>query len=578
MIAQFREIWAADFEFSAPPGERPQVVCLVARELKTGRELRLWADQLGPLPPYAIDADALFVAFYASAELTCHLALGWQMPAAVLDLFVEFRNVTNGLTTVAGNSLVGALTAYGLDSIGASEKKEMRELILRGAPWTGEEREAILAYCASDVDALTRLLPAMLAAGHIDMPRAALRGRYMRAVAAMEHNGVPIDTAHLGRLRAHWQALQSSLIARVDADYGVFAGRTFKAHKFAAWLARVGLPWPRLESDRLDLSDEAFRQMARSYPTVAPLRELRASLSELRLNDLAVGRDGRNRCLLSPFRARTGRNQPSNSKFIFGPSVWLRGLIQPPPGFAVAYIDWSQQEFGIAAALSGDANMIAAYQSGDPYLAFAKLAGAVPPDATKASHAAERELFKQCVLAVQYGMSAEGLALRIGQPPVVARDLLRAHVETFRRFWRWSDAAVDTAMLRGRLQTCFGWTIHTAADANPRMLRNFPMQGNGAEMMRLACSLTIERGVELCCPVHDALLICAPIDRIDEAVETTQCAMREASRIVLAGFELAADAKIVRWPERYSDPRGERMWSIVTQLLGEAEQAALAAE
>ena len=85
-----------------------------------------------------------------------------------------------------------------------------------------------------------------------------------------------------------------------------------------------------------------------------PLRELRTSLSQMRLNDLAVGPDGRNRALLSAFRSRTGRNQPSNSTFIFGPAVWLRGLIKPEPGNALAYIDWSQQEFGIAAALSGD--------------------------------------------------------------------------------------------------------------------------------------------------------------------------------------------------------------------------------
>ncbi len=98
----------------------------------------------------------------------------------------------------------------------------------------------------------------------------------------------------------------------------------------------------------------------------------------MRLADLAVGADGRNRCLLSPFQSRTGRNQPSNSRFIFGPSAWLRSLIKPDDGRAVAYIDWSQQEFGIAAAFSGDANMLVAYRSGDPYLAFAKQAGPFP--------------------------------------------------------------------------------------------------------------------------------------------------------------------------------------------------------
>src|SRR5262249_30327191 len=167
-------------------------------------------------------------------------------------------------------------------------------------------------------------------------------------------------------------------------------------------------------SGDLALDDDTFRQMARGHPQVAPLRELRHALGQLRLEDLAVGPDGRNRVLLSAFAARTGRNQPSNSRYVFGPSRWGRGLIQPGPGRALAYVDWSQQEFGIAAALSGDPAMMAAYRSGDPYLAFARQAGAVPPDATKKSHAAVRNQFKQCVLAVQYGQGANGLALRLG--------------------------------------------------------------------------------------------------------------------------------------------------------------------
>ena len=114
----------------------------------------------------------------------------------------------------------------------------------------------------------------------------------------------------------------------------------------------------RLPTGKLDLSEDAFREMSKIYPQIAILKELRESLSKLRLSTITVGDDGRNRCLLSPFRSTTGRNQPSNSKFIFGPSTWLRGLIKPTEGFAIAYIDWSQQEFGIAAGLSGDPNMM----------------------------------------------------------------------------------------------------------------------------------------------------------------------------------------------------------------------------
>jgi hypothetical protein len=401
----------------------------------------------------------------------------------------------------------------------------------------------------------------------------------MAAAAHMEHAGVPIDLDMLAMLRAGWTDIQDQLIAEIDGAYGVFDGRTFKTERFEQYLIRHGIPWPRLESRRLDLEDECFRQMAKSHPIVSPLRELRSALSDLRLNDLAVGKDGRNRTILSAFRSRTGRNQPSNSKYIFGPSVWLRGLIRPPPGHGVAYVDWSQQEFGIAAALSGDLAMAAAYHSGDPYLTFGKQARAIPADATKASHKAQRELFKQCVLAVQYGMEAESLALRIGQPTIVARDLLAAHRETYQRFWRWSDAAVDQAMLTGSLHTVYGWHVHIGERSNPRSLRNFPMQANGAEMLRLACCLATERGVEVCAPVHDAVLICAPLDRLEEDIAAMRAAMAQASRAVLGGFELGTDAAAVRFPNRYMDARGQVMWERVTKLLlssecGEARKTA----
>jgi len=447
----------------------------------------------------------------------------------------------------------------------------MQEAIGNGT-WRGRfTPEEILDYCEGDVEALARLLFAMLPG--IDLPRALLRGRFMVAAAAMEHAGVPIDTEMLAHLRCYWGDIQDELIAAIDKDYGVFDGRTFRVALWERWLAAHGIPWPRLESGQLDLSDETFRQMARAYPAVAPMRELRSSLAELRLNDLAVGQDSRNRLMLSAFRARSGRNAPSNSKFIFGPSVWLRGLIKAPPGHAIAYVDWQQQEFGIAAALSGDTAMQAAYLSGDPYLAFAKQAHAVHADATKATHGQQRELFKQCTLAVLYGMGADGLALRIGQPRIVARDLLLAHRTTYRTFWRWSDAALDTAMLTGSLHTVFGWRIHIGEKPNPRSLRNFPMQANGAEMMRLAACLATECGIEVCAPVHDAFLICAPSDRLDATIAAMRAAMAEASRVVLGGFELGTDVSITRWPARYMDPRGTVMWERVRQVIAKQWRA-----
>lgn len=563
MIDRFDSVWLCDFEFISKPGEKPLPVCMVAYELRSGKRRRLWRDQLthcfleeGP--------NTLFVAYYASAELACFLSLGWPRPSCVLDLFVEFRNLTNGRELVAGRGLLGALAYFGLDGIGAIEKEEMRSLILRGDPWTREEQIAILDYCESDVMALKRLFFAM--SPYIDLPRALHRGRYMWASAAMEANGVPIDVKQLGRLRKNWTKIQDNLVSRINSDYQVFEGRSFRLKLFEQYLERKGLLWRRLESGRLDLSDQTFREMSKIVPEIAPLRELRHALSEMRLNDLAVGSDGRNRCLLSAFGARSGRNTPSNKEFIFGPAVWLRNLIKPPTGHGLVYIDWIQQEFGIAAALSSDPAMLEAYQSGDCYLAFAKQARAIPEDATKRSHPVERELFNQCILGTNYGMEEASLAVRINQPVIVARRLLERHRETYSRFWKWIENAVNHAILHGWQQTVFGWINWVTAPFNPRSLRNFHMQANGAEMLRLACCLAIERGIKICAPVHDAVLIESPLDRLKNDVAIMRECMEKASRVVLDGFALRTEFKTIRYPYHYQDPRGERMWREVSSL------------
>ena len=89
----FVEVWAVDFEFRQPDGETPEPICMVARELRSGRAIRLWRDELvgrgaSPIPT---TSDRLFVAYYASAEIGCYLELGWPVPLRILDLCAEVR-------------------------------------------------------------------------------------------------------------------------------------------------------------------------------------------------------------------------------------------------------------------------------------------------------------------------------------------------------------------------------------------------------------------------------------------------------------------------------------------------------
>jgi len=565
----FKQIWAVDFEFEAPPGAHPIPVCLVAHELRTGREIRQWRDEFGSAPPYDIGEDSVFVAYYAPAELGCHLALGWGMPANVLDLFAEFRWLTNGKKNIDGAGLLSAMAYHGLDGIDAAAKDKIRTAIGTGA-WRGVyTKEEILAYCATDVEALTRLLPAMLA--DIDLPRALhLRGRYMCAVAAMERNGIPLDVPLLEKIKDRWDSIKDALVAEVDGNFGVYKnGHHFNFAQFGAYLDKRGITaWPRTPKGRLATDEATLRDMARLYPELEPLRGLKAAVSgSLRWQDITYGPDGRNRCSLAPFRSVTARNQPGNSNYIFGASSWLRGLIKPAPGHGVAYIDWGQQEAGIAACLSGDVAMQEDFRSGDPYLGLAKKAGAVPADATKQSHSAIRDQFKTVSLSMFYGAGAKSLAIKIGQPEHVAKRIIEHHKDAYPQFWWWMQNNVDNATIDRRIATVFGWTQFIDGPVNRRALLNFPMQANGAEMMRIAACLAIESGVEICSPIHDAFLIGAPLERLDHDIELMKQAMREASELVLPGFPLASDVKIIRYPDRYEDPRGRVMWTTVMDLL-----------
>ena len=126
-------------------------------------------------------------------KLGCFLVLGWPMPVNVLDLFAEFRVRTNTTRRPGVSaSLLNAMLMHELDGLGSNEKEEMRALILRGGPWSSDERLAILKYCETDVDALAKLLPAMLREQPLNLPQALFRGRCMAANAAIEHNGTPM--------------------------------------------------------------------------------------------------------------------------------------------------------------------------------------------------------------------------------------------------------------------------------------------------------------------------------------------------------------------------------------------------
>jgi len=544
---------------------------MVAKELRSQRVLRIWEDDLVNMKhaPFPTDKSSLYVAYFATAELDCHLALGWGLPVALLDLYPRFRNETNGLRPIDGNSLIAALQRYGISEFCQEHKDHMRTRILQGGPWTQEEQREVLDYCESDVIALEQLLPHLAPKNPKTLGQSLHHGLYLHTVSKMQHRGIPVDTESLDILKSELPSIRQQLVRQIDVRYEVYDGLVFKTGWFENLIKRMGISaWPRTESGMPSLEDDVFHEMAIMYPYLAPLYELRGTLRHLRNIKLAIGPDGRNRTLLSPFRAVTSRNQPSNAEFIFGPVKWIRGFIKPDPGMSLIYADWGGQEVGIAAVLSRDGKMQEAYLSTDLYLTVAIMAGMVPKGATKETHKAVRNIFKTVLLGLNYGMSSQTLALRIGKTECEACSLIDKIKRLFPRYFRWTQDVLNYAYMHNMIWTHLGWTRHIEPNPRPNSIQNFPMQATGADILRHSCILMDQAGINLIAPIHDAVLVEAPTVKMDDVAEETKQLMVKGGADILDGFPLKVDVKRVDAPGRYMDDRGREMWDIVWSIIG----------
>lgn len=336
-------------------------------------------------------------------------------------------------------------------------------------------------------------------------------------------------------------------------------------------MRRKGWGWPTRDDGKLDEQEQTFREMSGRYPEVETLRELRCTISKLRLNDLAVGTDGRNRVVLGPYGTKTARNAPSNSRFVFGPAKWIRFLIAPPPGRVLVHRDCAQQEVRIAAVLSGDDALLAACEAGDVYLGIAAQLGFIRDDMPPIELENTRALFKVVVLSILYGVGPRTLAMRTGISLYEACEVLARLRARFHVFETYSQCVTDYAGMNLEISTQFGWVMQCPPGINPRTVRNFPIQGTASEILHVASTLAERRGLEIVAPVHDALMAEGPLDQAEDISAALDRVMRDAGAVVLRGYELPTDVQMVRPGEHFFDKRGREMWETVQRLLVKLE-------
>lgn len=521
----------------------------------------------------------------SSAEWNCHNVLDWPLPAQIIDTFTEFRNISNHVSQKISSSLLNACKVFDIPTISSSEKLSARNRILEGPPFSEEDNKYILDYCESDIKETVDLFRCIVSQPNFHLKQALYRGQFMKVCSSMELAGIPVDVGILYDLKKYWPKMRLKIIQKRD-NLGVYEGSTFKQVLLEELILNKGWDWPVTETGMHYRSDkETLKTMAQLFPEIEPLRILRSILSNLNFENIMVGSDGRSRTSTFPFWTKTGRNSPQDSeykkarkeprsRFIFGLPSCLRGLVKPEPGKALVYLDYSQQEFFIAAVLSGDKNMEKIYCSGDPYITFAILAKVVPETATKQSHPKERELYKKCMLAAQYGIGPQALGIATGTSTDVARELLKKHHQVFSEYWKWREKTYTQACLYRSIQTSFGWNMRVESSGKLTIC-NFPVQATGAEILRVACIKLYENDIKILAPVHDAVLIECLEENIENDVLKAQVILGDASEIVLgAGNRLKIDTKIIRYPDRFLDDSEENLktWNIILEALEEVKQ------
>jgi hypothetical protein len=396
-----------------------------------------------------------------------------------------------------------------------------------------------------------------------------------KAVAQIQARGMPIDMHLWNLVQENKPAVIRHLLRHLDPSYGTEAPiyspeGEWSYARFEQCLVNTGInAWPRLASGKLDVDGDAFK-MLYHLPGIEDLHALRDSLGVVVRAKLPIGRDGRNRPSLFPFCTATGRN--AHAKSLYNAHAGMRGFMVFPADTIGIYLDWRTQEIGVAAALSGDQALIDAYQGGDVYYALAQMCGLTEdpnPKHWKAHNKQIRQRMKSLQLGINYGMGVPTVAKRLNRHPLIASAIIFKHQQTYPRYWEWRNDMVQHAMLDRKIETMFGWPLYLSSSPNQKTLFNFPMQGGGAEMLRLAAWRLCEAGIIPSMLVHDGILIEV---RNEEQVEHAIDIMKSAGCDVCDGLEIGVDVdQRLENGARYRDgrPVAKQMWETMMRALQE---------
>ena len=600
---RWRNIWVVDFEYSNIGGSLvPSSVAIknISPHLKEQQtKFTCFRDKNGKFikptenpfedgyegkhsgGPFYVNSLDLFVGYTWEAESTVFEELGWDHPMHIIDMYVEIKNFWNGYSNkFKSHSLRDVVDHLGIEhNYLPEDKSNLRQRLGNDTiDWSStEERKNVERYNIEDVEVTAKLFqywqPIMTNFDRSEQfetgywEQALSRGLDADIVGQIDRKGYPIDVAAWDATMRALPDIKQAVIEKAHASSNCFPGGAFSNERFRALLEDKNLIsyFPRTVSGKIKTDQEALR----TYEDIEEIKLIKEALyikNATKLNDLPIDRrDNRAKTNFWIFGAKTGRATPSTSKHILNMAGCFRPFVRATDEASLVTIDYEQQEFGIAAKLSEDPEMLKAYWSKDPYLTLGKQAGVIPQDAEGKDHP-KRAVFKTVCLMTQYGAGAASMASNMKGSIEEAEMALQHHQRVFHIFWQNQEKVMDKFLMDSRLILSDGFNLKIEPGSTFRefgnhrgysenTLRNWPIQSSGCQIMRKALQRLYRRECSLPIGIMHDEFIFENIMVIDEdfhqhQIDKWTTEIVEAANDII-GMPLKTEAKIIKPGERF---------------------------
>lgn len=259
--------------------------------------------------------------------------------------------------------------------------------------------------------------------------------------------------------------------------------------------------------------------------------------------------DGRVHTTFNQAQTATGRLSSSNPNLQNIPirtddGKEIRKAFVAEEGSVIMSADYSQIELRVMAHFCGDEHMISAFREGlDVHSAMAAKIFHKPMDQVSAQ---DRRMAKTANFGIMYGISAFGLAQRLGVPRSEASALIKDYFSSFPSIKVFLDKVLEDARRLGYVQTLFGRRRYVPDVNSPngnvrgvaeRNAVNAPIQGTAADIIKLAMTGVSgelrRRSLKsrMILQIHDELMLEVPQAEIEEVKELLTEQMEKVVRL-----------------------------------------------